>query len=335
MPVVSEIDDVLSRLHLVSVAAGGSDGGRALARAVEEGELIRLRRGAYWSRENEIEHSAASRARQARQRYLGQALSVIMTRARPAVLSSFSAAALWQLPVTTRWPSDVDLLVEPRCGIKAGNGIHVHRDAFTSDDVTSVGGFLVTTPARTLFDLARGGAMEPAVAGLDFALNQRRARPEQRVRKNEILELIDDAASSRGLAIARAVVEFADGLSGSPGESRSRVEINRAGFPRPALQVRHPSAIKDYYDTDFEWPEFRRIGEFDGRGKYLKENLPPGLDPGQAVYDEKLREDELRSEGNDFSRWGWRELGTGALRNLLVAGGLPLVRRPSAGLRPW
>jgi hypothetical protein len=93
--------------------------------------------------------------------------------------------------------------------------------------------------------------------------------------------------------------------------------------------VRHPSPIRGtrYFKTDFEWPELQKIGEFDGREKFLKDDMLGGRNPGQAVYDEKLREDALRAEGNDVARWGMPAVQRPAeLRDALVRLGIPLTR---------
>jgi hypothetical protein len=44
-----------------------------------------------------------------------------------------------------------------------------------------------------------------------------------------------------------------------------------------------------------------------GRTKYGR-SLKPGQDPAEAVYREKLREDELRGEGLTVVRWTWGDL---------------------------
>jgi hypothetical protein len=36
--------------------------------------------------------------------------------------------------------------------------------------------------------------------------------------------------------------------------------------------------------------------------------LRPGQDPGDAVFEEKLREDEIRDHAWKVVRWTWREL---------------------------
>ena len=80
------------------------------------------------------------------------------------------------------------------------------------------------------------------------------------------------------------------------------------GLPVPDLQVevRTPSGLF-VGRTDFGWRQHRLLGEFDGRVKYGR-LLRPGQSPGDAVFDEKRREDALRAEDYGVIRWVWRDL---------------------------
>ena len=49
------------------------------------------------------------------------------------------------------------------------------------------------------------------------------------------------------------------------------------------------------------------LGEFDGRVKYGR-LLRPGQEPGDAVFEEKRREDAIRDEGWGVVRWVWSDL---------------------------
>ncbi len=56
------------------------------------------------------------------------------------------------------------------------------------------------------------------------------------------------------------------------------------------------------------WPEHGLLGEFDGRVKYGR-LLRPGEEPGDAVFREKRREDELRRlTGFAMVRLVWADL---------------------------
>lgn len=75
------------------------------------------------------------------------------------------------------------------------------------------------------------------------------------------------------------------------------------GFIIPELQVPFSDADGFIGFTDFFWRTINRIGEFDGLGKYLREEFARGRDPAQIVIDEKVREDRLRGCGPSMSRW--------------------------------
>lgn len=107
---------------------------------------------------------------------------------------------------------------------------------------------------------------------------------------------------------ARRVVAFANGLSESVGESRSRVAIAAAGLPPPVLQWEVCSRSALWLGrVDFAWPQFGTVAEFDGRIKYGR-LLRPGQDPGDAVFEEKRREDAIRDEDLRMTRWTWADL---------------------------
>jgi hypothetical protein len=90
----------------------------------------------------------------------------------------------------------------------------------------------------------------------------------------------------------------------SPGETRSRIAIARAGLPPPTLQHVVPEIGAR---TDFYWEEFKTVGEFDGKIKYGRA-LRPGQDLGEVVVAEKRREEALRDIDLQVVRWYWDEI---------------------------
>jgi hypothetical protein len=109
-----------------------------------------------------------------------------------------------------------------------------------------------------------------------------------------------------GLQIA---VRLADPRPESVGESRSRYLFYSQGIPMPELQFEVYDAHGTLIGiTDFAWPAYRLLGEFDGRVKYGR-LLRPGEEPGDAVFREKRREDALRSvTGWSMVRLVWSDL---------------------------
>jgi hypothetical protein len=278
-------------LRRQALADGLSDD--ELGRLTRRREWRRLRRGAYVDGTIPVEVAA-------RHQMLVQA--TLSGLRRPAVVSHQSAAVLqglrlWGVPL-----SRVHVTRRPPAWNDSGTTLVTHVGRIRDGDIEVVGGVPVTSAARTAVDLARGQPFEVAVVVLDAAL---RDRLVDSVGLREALAAIEGAPGTRSAARA---VGFADGRSESVGESRSRVLLHRLGLAPSTLQLEVRAAGGRLVGrADFGWEEQRIVGEFDGRVKYGR-LLRPGQDPGDVVFDEKLREDEIRDEGWGVVRWTWGDL---------------------------
>jgi hypothetical protein len=226
------------------------------------------------------------------------------------VISHVSAAVVHGLPI---WAGphrgfDVDRVHatrDRRSGARRSTYLDLHAAALDPDEVVAVDGVLVTSVARTVADIARTLPLEPALIPADAALNR------HLVTRAELHRAVDLGGHRRGNTAARRLVAFADGGAESPGESRSRLALHRAGLPAPQTQheVRTPDGR--LRRVDFWWACGATgegvVGEFDGRVKYGR-LLRPGQEPGDAVFAEKLREDALRAAGLAVVRWAWSDL---------------------------
>lgn len=189
-----------------------------------------------------------------RHELLKNAVAVVGLRASALALSHHSAAAVWDRPVSGRWPARVDVTATDSGWSKSGQGVRVHRCLISPSEWGLRAGLAATSPTRTVFDLARSGDADDALVALDAALRTERSGGDPLATRDVLAGMIAAAPSSRVLAMARSVPDFADPDAGSAGESRSRIAICRAGLERLLLQVRHASARRAYYETDFEWP---------------------------------------------------------------------------------
>lgn len=289
------------------------EGTAILRRRVNSGELVRVISGVY------LESQAFSRLG-VRSRHLLLARANMVVRGRSLVLSHRSAAVLWNLPLLTPPPSKVSVLGYQSDGGRSDE--HLRRHCVqTPHRAETIGGLRVTTLARTTVDVARCVSLDEAAMVADAAL---------RGSGLALLRTIDlDALraeiprhGSRGVARARQVVDFADARSGSPGETLSRVSMWRAGLPAPVLQQRFVDRYGEMF-ADFWWPRYGLIGEFDGEGKYLREDLRDGKTAAEVVVAEKWREDRLRALGPRVTRWGWSlARNPAALRTQLRAAGI-------------
>jgi very-short-patch-repair endonuclease len=137
------IADLARRQHGVvttrQLAACGLSA-RAAAHRAAAGRLHRLHRGVY-----AVGHPRVS--------LRGQWISAVLACGPGAVLSHAAAAGLWNLRPTIA--KTVDVTVPTAGGRAQRRWLRVHRDpALAADEVTVRDGIPVTTPARTILDLA-------------------------------------------------------------------------------------------------------------------------------------------------------------------------------------
>jgi Transcriptional regulator, AbiEi antitoxin len=278
-----------------AIADGYSDA--ELARRVRRGELTRLQRGTYLADPSSLPDEATARHR----------LSIAATLAElrvPAVVSHISAAALHGLPLWGVRLTRIHILRTPPASGAGNARLHLHVARTDGEDLTTVDGLAVTTVSRTVVDVARTESFEAAVVVADAALHLRLTSP------SSLRHCLDRMGAVPGVRAAARVLNFADGLSESVGESRSRVVLHRLGLPRPDLQARVLRADRsEIARCDFGWEQQRTVGEFDGRIKYGR-LLRPGQAPGDVVFEEKRREDEIREHAWEVARWTWRDLRT-------------------------
>ncbi|RNE66938.1 type IV toxin-antitoxin system AbiEi family antitoxin domain-containing protein [Cryobacterium tepidiphilum] len=305
--------------------------GRVLRRARERGEKLRLARGVYVP--STVWQSADDDAR-----YLLRIQAAVLTRVSSPVLSHFSAARMWGLPVLGSWPREVHFIVPSGVVRRSQNGIVWHRTPLSDDDVVEVDGLLVTSRLRTLVDLARVSPFVSAVVALDAGLRPLptwvRTTGTDTVLKDELTEAALRLGAAPGGRPARMAADFADGLAASPGESASRANVFLAGMPAPVLQVEYRSADGHRDITDFTWEADRHVrrrvllGEFDGKVKYTRNQYLKGRSIEEVVWEEKLREDRLRAPDRGMVRWIWNTaLSPVRLRTLLLEAGLRPEKR--------
>jgi len=281
---------------------------RRLRRDAESGVLVRLQRGVYmdaaeWREMNDL------------QRHVARVRAVASTSVTEHSFSHQSAAAVHGIPVLGGFPLQVHVSVPPGTTAHFRRHITAHRTDVPIGHLTRTEGLLVTNVCRTIVDLAVSESFPSAVAAVDWWL--------QRGDRSELLQCVDQITRRTGIARAEAAIRFGDPRSGSVGESLSRAVIHLLRLPAPELQ-------KPFFDqagrigvVDFWWPEASLIGEFDGRGKYLREEFTQGREPGEVVVAEKVREDRLRAVGPRVVRWGWEVASNPvALGELLTRAGL-------------
>ena len=83
----------------------------------------------------------------------GRRMAAVLAAGPGAVLSHASAAALWDIRRTSA--TRIDVTVRSSAGRAKRPGLRIHRTpTLRTDEITEHHGIRVTTPARTLLDLA-------------------------------------------------------------------------------------------------------------------------------------------------------------------------------------
>ncbi|MGE2833783.1 DUF559 domain-containing protein [Mycobacterium sp. SMC-4] len=146
---------------------------------------------------------------------------------RAATVAGLSASALHG----ARWIDGNAPAELIRRQAAAVNGIVIHRDTLADDEVCTVRGIPVTTPVRTAFDLGRWNPLVDAVIRVDALANA------TRITSADVEPLVDRHRGERGLVGLRTVLDSMDSGAESPQETRTRLLLLAAGFPRPRTQV--------------------------------------------------------------------------------------------------
>lgn len=248
------------------------------ADVVAAGLLTRSQlRGASWSRiwpdlyvHRDVEVTHALRARAA------AALLV-----EDSVVTGVSAAVLWGVELAGP-DDDVELTVPAGRGPVRVAGLRVRRSPLPEDRVVHRRGVRCTTPEATAVRIAASARGDDGVIAVDRIVA---ARVCGLSAVRELAATLTGAGSAR----ARRVCALADGLAGSPQETRLRLLLVRAGLPPPRAQVEVRDAQGFVARVDLAWPEQRVAVEYDGLWH---------AEPGQFARD--------RRRLNRLHAAGWR-----------------------------
>ena len=258
---------------VLGVAPGADDGlelrpagldRNAIAHRVRHGRLVRVHRGVY-----AVGHVPPSPH--------ARATAAVLACGPDAALSHRSAAALWEL---VRWHAPIDVTTTTARRVV---GVTVHRSrTLTAADVTRHYGIPVTTPARTMLDLA--GVLDPA--SLTRAVNDARIR---RLMSRDGLDT--QLARARGRA-TKQLARRPDHATRSVFEDAFLVFIDRHRLPRPEV-----NQIVAGHEVDMLWRPQRLVAELDGREFHA-----------HAFEHDRDRDADLLAAGLRVVRVTWRRL---------------------------
>jgi hypothetical protein len=110
-------------------------------------------------------------------------------------------------------------------------GVETWSDRCADDEIEVIRGIAVTAPARTALDIACRYPLDPAVAAIDALARA------TKLKVADVELLAERHRGRRGIRAAMEALDLVDAGAESPQETRVRLLLIRAGFPRPEAQI--------------------------------------------------------------------------------------------------
>lgn len=262
---------VVSRAQLVAAGIGPG----AIETRIRRFGLLPLHRGVY-----AVGHTALVP--------LAREMAAVLACGPGAVVSHSSAAgAIWCLLDPLAGPVDITI---PRSN-RRRPGIRVHRSRLLEpQDRRVICGVPVTSPERTLIDLAETADGRELERAYDEALTQRLTSP------SSMAAAVGRLRGRRGLARIEALVA----RDGEPAFTRSQAEERMLELARNArLPAARTNRRIGRHTVDFEWQAERLVVEVDGYRFHSTRS---------AFERDRRRDAELMAAGYRVIRVTWRQL---------------------------
>jgi very-short-patch-repair endonuclease len=262
---------VVTRRQVLAAGVGR----RAIERRVEWGLLQPVHRGVYALGGRPLRREAWWTA-------------AVLAAGADAVLSHRSAAALWEMRNAS--PQRAEVIV-PRHRRSTAR-LLLHQVVLPTDEVTIERGIPVTTPARTLLDLAAVLSPQHLEAAFDEAQFRRLGSP------TSLDALVARYPGRRGTRAIGTVLENhrrnGETVTRSLLERRLLALVDRHGLPRPRVNRIGPEG-----ELDARWPEHRLVVECDGFAAHGTR---------RAFEQDRARDRALQVAGWRVIRITWRQL---------------------------
>jgi very-short-patch-repair endonuclease len=179
----------------------------------------------------------------------------------------------------------------PRRRRRRLEGVRIHRiQDLRDDEVTEMHGMPVTTPARTLLDLAEVATAREVEQAYAAALRMQLVTPDS------MREMLDRHPSHRGAPLWRRMLAQHDGpaFTRSEAEEKLLALTRSAGLPRPQLNVNLLG-----HEVDFLWRSARVVAEVDGYAFHAS---------SRSFALDRRRDAELAAAGYRVLRFTWADL---------------------------
>jgi very-short-patch-repair endonuclease len=219
-------------------------------------------------------------------------MAAVLTSGPEAILSHWTAAALWGIRSNSRTRIDVTV---PRVS-RSSTPIRRHVSLVPDDEKSVERGIPVTTAPRTIFDLAASEPVEVVKALL------REAEFRQLHDRLSLWDLVERYPGRRGIRKVKTALEA---LKDEPvDERKSLLEERFAPFLRRHHLPRSPFnqwilVGEKRFQVDCLWLEQRQIVELDGW---------EGHKTRTAFREDRARDRRLRVAGYGVTRLTWNQL---------------------------
>ena len=285
---------VVTRLQLLEL---GMEGG-AIKRRVRTGRLHSLHRGVYL-----VGHAAEPKG--------AREMAAVLACGGCAVVSHRSAATQWKMLSypATQAPVDVTL-VRAHAATRAGIRIHRARQ-LDRRDFRILSGLPITTPARTLLDLA--AVVAPDELDRAFAKAQVRRLADA----HGVEDQLERNPGRAGVRALRALIDAGPALTRSEAERRMLRLVRDAQLPPPWVNARVAG-----HEVDFLWREERFVVEVDGFAAHRSR---------RAFERDRRRDAALAASGYTVLRVTWRQLVEAPQAVVARIAAALAVRRPPSG----
>ncbi|HYI18631.1 MAG TPA: type IV toxin-antitoxin system AbiEi family antitoxin domain-containing protein [Solirubrobacteraceae bacterium] len=218
---------------------------------------------------------------------LGRQWAAVLACGEGAALSHWSAGAAWRMIAATLAAMHVSAA---RAG-RGRAGLKVHRRTLARDEITTLDGLPITTPARTTIDLAAAGLRGRKLeAALDAAV-------ENELDFSDLQRLLDRHRGRPGVpAVATLLERYTPGTI----DTRSVLEdvvldlCDAHGIPRPLVNAIVAGRLRDFY-----WPDVPLVVEADSN----RWHRSPA-----ALTADRRRDAELTLAGLPFLRFSYTQI---------------------------
>lgn len=239
----------------------------------------------------------------AEERHLMLCRAVLHSLGDAVALSHTSGCVAQRIDV---WGLPLDAVHVTRLDGAAGRteaGVVHHEGLVLDDEVSTVDGMRVLSSQRCALEAGSLGSPESALVVLNSALHRSLCSMD------EVGTQFDLMAHWPHVRHLHVPVRMCTPKAESVGESRGLWLFWTQHLPAPTLQHKvYDQNGRLVGRTDYAWLKQRGLGEFDGKIKYGR-LLKADQDPGEVVFEEKRREDQLREIANAWMvRLIWTDL---------------------------